>query len=213
MTGDERLESILEIAERMFFERGYRGVSMRHLAAEVGVQISTLYYYFPSKEEILYRVVKTYLEELLNAAQRSLEGAGPGATSTERVHALVRESVLSLTEHRQAAGITLSGAVAELPTEQQAELNSLVQRYEALYLSTIREGIQAGEFVATDAALAAYLILGAQSRLCAWFRPDGRLTPNEIADTFGFLLVRSLAVEQLPEEAGAAGLSSERSIG
>ena len=197
MTGDERLESILEIAERMFFERGYRGVSMRHLASEVGVQISTLYYYFPSKEEILYRVVKTYLEDLLAAAQRSLDDAGRGATSTEKVHALVRESVLSLTEHRQAAGITLSGAVAELPAEQQAELNGFVQRYEALYLNTIREGIEAGEFVTTDAALAAYLILGAQARLCAWFRPEGRLTPDEIADTFSFLLVRSLATDQL----------------
>ncbi|MGH2610683.1 MAG: TetR/AcrR family transcriptional regulator [Tepidiformaceae bacterium] len=210
MTGDERLESILEIAERMFFERGYRGVSMRHLAGEVGVQISTLYYYFPSKEEILYRVVKTYLEALLDAAQRSLESAGPGATSSTKVEALVRESVLSLTEHRQAAGITLSGALAELPAEQQAELNSHVQRYEALYLSVIREGIEAGDFVATDAALAAYLILGAQARLCAWFRPDGRLTPAEIADTFSFLLVRSLTVEQLSEN---RGLSSERSIG
>ncbi len=197
MTGDERLESILEIAERMFFERGYRGVSMRHLAAEVGVQISTLYYYFPSKEDILYRVVKTYLGALLDTAQRSLDDAGSGASSTRKVQALVRNSCLSLTEHRQAAGITLSGATGELPAEQQAELNGYIQRYEALYLAAIREGIETGEFVATDAALAAYLILGAQARLAAWFRPEGRLSPEEIAGTFSFLLVRSLAVEQL----------------
>jgi AcrR family transcriptional regulator len=164
----------------------------------VGVQISTLYYYFPSKEEILYRVVKTYLEELLSAAQRSLGDAGPGASSVEKVQGLVRESVLSLTEHRQAAGISLSGATAELPAEQQSELNGFIRRYEELYLGVIREGIEGGEFVQTDAALAAYLILGAQARLCAWFRPDGRLSPAEIADTFSFLLVRSLAREQLP---------------
>ena len=198
MTGDERFESILEIAQRMFFEKGYRGVSMRHLAAEVGVQISTLYYYFPSKEDILYRLLKTYLESLLGAAQRSIEDAGPGASSPAKVRALVRESVLSLIENRQAAGVSISGAISELPPEQQAELNGCVEQYESLYRSVIREGIEAGEFIGTDAALAAYLMLGAQVRLCAWYRPEGRLSPGEIADTFSVLLVRSLAVAQLP---------------
>ena len=200
MTGDERLESILSIAERMFFERGYRGVSMRHLAGEVGVQISTLYYYFPSKEDILYRLVKVYLEGLLGAATGSIERIGPAASSTEKVQALVRDSVMYLTQHRQAAGISISGATAELPADQQAELNSYVERYEALYLAVIRAGIEAGEFVATDSALAAYLMLGAQVRLCAWYRPEGRLSPDQIADTFSFLLVRSLAVGQAPSE-------------
>lgn len=194
MTGDERLESILEIAERMFFEKGYRGVSMRHLAAEVGVQISTLYYYFPSKEDILYRLLKTYLEALVGAAEGSIEDAGPGATSIEKVRCLVRGSVLSLIEHRQAAGVSISGAMLELPPEQQVELNRYVDRYESLYRAVIREGIEAGELISTDAALAAYLMLGAQVRLCAWYRPEGRLSPSQIADTFSFLLVRSLAV-------------------
>jgi AcrR family transcriptional regulator len=198
MTGDERFESILGIAERMFFQKGYRGVSMRHLAAEVGVQISTLYYYFPSKEDILYRVLKTYLDSLLGSAQQSIEDLGPDASSTARVQALVRRSVLSLIEHRQAAGISISGAIAELPADQQSELNGIVERYESLYRAVIREGIEAGEFIATDGALAAYLMLGAQVRLCAWYRPAGRLTPDEIAETFSFLLVRSLAVDQLP---------------
>lgn len=200
MTGDERFESILQIAERMFFEKGYRGVSMRHLAGEVGVQISTLYYYFPSKEDILYRVIKTYLDSLLAAAERSIADLGVGADSTASVGALVRESVLSLIEHRQAAGISISGAIAELPTDQQAELDGIVERYESLYRAVIREGIEAGEFIATDGALATYLMLGAQVRLCAWYRPEGRLTPEQIADTFSFLLVRSLAAKQLPSE-------------
>lgn len=200
MTGDERLESILEIAERMFFERGYRGVSMRHLASEVGVQISTLYYYFPSKEDILYRLLKTYLESLVGAAERSIEDAGEGASSTATVQSLVRDSVLSLIKHRQAAGISISGAMAELAVEQQAELTGYVERYESLYRRVIREGIAAGEFVPTDAALAAYLVLGAQARLCAWYRPEGRLSPDQIAGTFSFLLVRSLAISQLPVE-------------
>ena len=87
--------------------------------------------------------------------------------------------------------------VAEM-NRQQAELNGCVEQYESLYRSVIREGIEAGEFIATDGALAAYLMLGAQVRLCAWYRPEGRLSPGEIADTFSVLLVRSLAVAQLP---------------
>ncbi|MGE5597694.1 MAG: TetR/AcrR family transcriptional regulator [Hyphomicrobiales bacterium] len=206
MTGDQRLESILTIAERLFFERGYRGVSMRDLAAAVGVQISTLYYYFPSKEEILYRILKVYYEQLLEAAGGSIRDLPPGATSTARVQRLVTESVLSLIAHWQAAGIAVAGATSELPAEQRRELNSFVERYEDLYLSVIHEGIDSGEFIKTDAAMAAYLMLGAQVRLCVWYRPEGRLTPEQIAGTFSFLLARSLVAN--PEQLG--GTSAAR---
>src|SRR6185295_18854874 len=112
----------------------------------------------------------------------------------EKARLLVRESVISLINDRQAAGITVSQA-RELPAHQLDELNTDIARYERMYTDVVREGIDSGEFIATDAALAVYIMLGAQVRLSAWYRPEGRLSPEEVADTYSFLLVRSLVAD------------------
>jgi AcrR family transcriptional regulator len=157
--------------------------------------VSSLYYYFPSKEDILQRIVSRYMERLLAAASGAIERAGPGASATEKARLLIRESVISLINDRQAAGITISQA-RELPPGQLAELNAEIARYERMYTDVVREGVDSGEFIATDAALAVFLMLGAQVRLSAWYRPEGRLSPEQVADTYSFLLVRSLVADQ-----------------
>src|SRR6185295_8892581 len=52
----DRVEEILATATRLFSEFGYRGVGIRMIADAVGVQTSTLYHHFSSKEQILYRI-------------------------------------------------------------------------------------------------------------------------------------------------------------
>jgi len=194
MGGDQRLELIMNTAEQMFFEKGYRGVSIRDLAAAVGIQMSSLYYYFPSKDEILYRIIKRHMEELILRMERALSELDPAATNAQKLRKLIRESVIYLIGDRLAAGISTTQG-RELPRDQTVELTLILKRYEALYLRIISEGMESGEFVRTDVALAAYVILGAQVRLSAWFHPGGRLTPEDIAETYGFLLVRGLLTD------------------
>jgi AcrR family transcriptional regulator len=192
--GDQRLESILGIATGLFFRKGYRGVSIRDLADAVGVKMSSLYYYFPSKEEILYRIIKRHIEGLQEATEAALASLDPKETGLGRLRVLVRNSVLYLLADRMAAGVSSTQA-RELGHEQQAELSELVNRYEARYLEIIREGITRGEFIATDPVIASYVILGSLVRLTAWYRPDGRLSMDEVADLYSVLLVRGLVVD------------------
>ena len=53
--GQDRREEILQIATRLFYEHGFQSVGIRMIADEVGIQPSSLYYHFSSKEEILFQ--------------------------------------------------------------------------------------------------------------------------------------------------------------
>lgn len=194
MGGDQRLEVILATAEQLFFEKGYRGVSIRDLADAVGIKMSSLYYYFRSKEEILYRIIKRHLDDLLEAIDTALATLETAATPTQRLQMLVRSSVITLLDDRLAAGISVS-QTRELNLEQQAELGAIIKRYEARFIDIVRAGMARGEFIGTDATIACYVMLGALIRLNAWYSPEGRLTPEEIADMYTLVLVRGIVAD------------------
>jgi TetR/AcrR family transcriptional regulator len=54
---EQRRSYILDVAEELFFSRGYDDVSMNHIALEVGVNKATLYLYFKNKESIYFAIV------------------------------------------------------------------------------------------------------------------------------------------------------------
>ncbi|MGO4842400.1 TetR/AcrR family transcriptional regulator, partial [Rhizobiaceae sp. 2RAB30] len=63
----EKTEAALRVAAVNLIARfGYEAVSMRQLAAEVGVQAAALYRYFPTKEDLLFTLMREHMEALLS---------------------------------------------------------------------------------------------------------------------------------------------------
>ena len=61
----QRLEEILEISSRLLCEMGYERASVRDLAQATGMTKAGLYYYFQSKEELLFIILDRYMDSLL----------------------------------------------------------------------------------------------------------------------------------------------------
>ena len=80
---DRRLGKILALATEVFCEKGYEGASMRDLSRASGMSLAGLYYYFESKERLLYLVQKhtftTILEQLKSRLEGAAEPEGDGA--------------------------------------------------------------------------------------------------------------------------------------
>ena len=138
-SGDQRVEMILSCAERLFQARGYNGVSMRDLAAAVDVKMSSLYYYFESKEEILYRIIKRHLMHIESATATALERV-PRAAHVERLRVLVATSVACMIEDRAASSLA-SSEVRHLTGEQWRELQEMLQAFEDRFVATIQAGM------------------------------------------------------------------------
>src|SRR6202158_4920521 len=71
---DRRLGKILVHATEVFYEKGYEGASMRDLARSSGMSLSGLYYYFESKEKLLYLIQKETFTTIVERLRERLDG-------------------------------------------------------------------------------------------------------------------------------------------
>jgi AcrR family transcriptional regulator len=83
---DRRLAKILVHATNVFYEKGYAAASMRDLSRASGVSLSGLYYYFKSKEELLYLIQKDTFATIVTRLRERLEGV---SDPTERIRCFI----------------------------------------------------------------------------------------------------------------------------
>jgi AcrR family transcriptional regulator len=107
-TESDTRERILEVAARLFAERGYAGTSVRNIAAELGIANPSLYYHFRSKEEMLAELLAEPLERVERAVEEA-EGLS-GDARTRRIiggllEALEVRSGIALTAFQKAEGV------------------------------------------------------------------------------------------------------------
>lgn len=173
----DRRREILRAAADVFRRKGYHGAGMRDIAKALQMAPSGLYYYFPSKESLLYACQDLSLRRLLGLIAEQQDAPGP-------VEARLRAVV---TGHLQQTLEELGGSAAHiefhaLPPEQLRDILAKREQYEQGLRALVQAGIDDGSFRAVDAKLATLAMLGAINWSVMWWRPDGPLTPAELAD-------------------------------
>jgi AcrR family transcriptional regulator len=185
-----RKERILEVARQHFTAYGYDGASMRQIAADVGINIATLYFHCTTKEQLFFEVLDARRKRLWDGLQAALAAAGP--SWTDRLVAAIRFHLLSCCA---SPGPLVSPAhLRRLPGPLSERYVARRDEYEGQFRDLIAGGIDAGEFAPTDVPLAAAGILGIGFSVAQWYRPDGRLGPDAIAERYVELLLRGLLV-------------------
>ena len=76
--GPKTMEAIRRAGLRLIFEHGYEAMSLRQLAAEVGIQAGSLYNHISTKQELLFDLVQDHINELLRQLDRALAGQRRG---------------------------------------------------------------------------------------------------------------------------------------
>lgn len=159
----ERMRQMLDVAEEIFAERGYRDTSMDEIAERVGVSKPMIYEYFGSKEGLLVACIRTARAELLAATISSVEGVESAEEALRRGLTAFFEFIDS---HRQSwkiiqAEATVAGQQAvdeiEAGRQQQTEINV------TLFSSFLPD--------VPHAELEGYaeIVVGACERLATWY--------------------------------------------
>ena len=173
-----RKSQIDRTATALFRARGFAATSMRELATEMGLEAGSLYSHIKSKEEILHRVCFGLAEDFFAGFEAATaEATVPMVTQLRRA---IVAHVQVLTRDSAASAVFLQ-EWRHLSEPARQEFLALRDRYEAAFRQLIERGIALGDLHAPDAAFAALTLLASLNWLPAWYRPDGRLTPNEIA--------------------------------
>ena len=185
-----RLEMVREAARTHFSAQGYEAASMRDIAADAGIHIATLYFYCSTKEQLLFDVLKESLQQISESLREQIAAAGE--TYAARLAAAIALHVKLCAE--KAFPTTISRVdIQRLTDEHRAEYISMRDAYERELRDLISCGIAVGEFRQTDPDLAATFLLTALNGIATWYRPDGRLSADRIADHFVDLALRSLS--------------------
>lgn len=184
-----RLE-ILCAAGREFRTRGFAETGMREIAAAADLSPANLYNYFRGKDEILFFCQDSALDRLIANLEKTRRAKAASAEKLRAVIAFHLHCILDEVEGSAAHLLTNS-----IPRHLEKRLLTKRDRYERGVRQLISAGIRSGEFVRTDSALAARVILGALNSTIPWFNPQGPLTTEQLAENFAGYLIRGLQVQ------------------
>jgi AcrR family transcriptional regulator len=137
---------------------------------------------------VLWSIVQRTADAFERAADAALEADGD---ARHRLAAFVRAHVDVVTADPRAATVFVH-EWRNLSSERRAAILARRDRYEARLGTLIAEGVASRVFAPVDPAIAAAFILTALNGVAAWYRAGGRLAPNDIADQYADLCIRSL---------------------
>ena len=186
-----RKQRIIAVARRHFTENGYDGTSMRQIAAEVGINVATLYFHCSTKEQLFFEVLDARRRRLWDGLQSALAAAGP--TWTDRLSTAISFHVLASCD-AEGGPVVSAAHLRRLPGQLSERYVERRDEYERQFRDLLVGGIAAGEFEPLDVPLAAAGILGVGFTVAQWYRPGGRLQPEQVASEYVRLLLGGLSV-------------------
>ncbi|RPK66926.1 HTH-type transcriptional repressor KstR2 [Streptomyces sp. ADI96-15] len=180
---------LLAAATRLFADQGYDRTSVQEIVEAAGVTKGALYHYFGSKEDLLQEVYA----RLLRLQQERLDMyAGSQEPVEERLRAAAADVVVTTIENLDDASIFFR-SIHQLSPETNKQVRAERRRYHERFRALVEEGQQAGVFTRDiPADLVVDYHFGSVHHLSTWYRPDGPLTPQQVATHLADLLLRAL---------------------
>lgn len=169
---------IRDQAMQLFARHGFAAVTMRQIAAAVGVQAGALYAYIPDKQALLYELLRDHMDSLLAAWQDAPQD--PALTRLERFVTLhIRHSL----DHPD--GVFLSYMeLRSLTPDNHRQIAALRRRYEDALERILREGVATGVMQISDTRLTAMALIAMLTGVTNWYREGGRLPRARITEIY-----------------------------
>ena len=179
-------EQILEVAEKLFFERGYSATTVGAIAEELRVTKPFIYYYFDNKEDILHVLVKRTMQRNINVYEGvDIENGDP----VDVLRALCERTVKLVIEIRTSIAMFWREQNI-MPESEKRYMHEMKQKHDAQLTRVLERGIASGEFAMADPKLTALAIQGMLNWIYTWYHPKGRLEADEIANKMADLAIK-----------------------
>ena len=165
---------VRDAARRLFARHGYAAVSMRQIAAEVGVQAGALYAYTPDKQALLADLLRSHMEELLAAWTDD-----PARPALDRLQDFLRFHIQTSLDRPEAVFLSYM-ELRNLTPENRAEIAALRRRYEDALERILADGMAQGSMHVPDQRLAGMALIAMLTGITNWYREGGRLDQDRV---------------------------------
>jgi AcrR family transcriptional regulator len=181
---------IIQAAAQIFRQKGYHAASMQDIADAVGLQKASLYHHVDSKQDILLAILDQVLDLLIEDLEQVVES---DLSPDEKLRRAVHVYVMRLTKDSDLASVLLFD-YRSLDPSLRSRQNARRDAYENLWRQIVRQGIDERAFRKVDEAVTVFALLGLQNWTITWFRKEGRLSADTLADRFSDLILDGLRV-------------------
>lgn len=164
-----------DAALRLFARHGFAAVSMRQIAAEVGVQAGALYNYTPDKQSLLLDLMQRHMQALMAEVRRMPDDGDP----LTRLEKFARFHIRYHIDRPDEVFISYM-ELRNLTPENFARIETLRHGYEDRLEAILRDGIAARVFAVPDAKIATWAVIAMLNGVNTWYRSEGRLTQDQV---------------------------------
>ncbi len=163
-------KKLLAVSARLFAKGGFEATSMRDIAGEAGMLAGSMYYHFPSKNDLIAAVYQAGVAEIGAAVDRAVARArGPWP----RLEAACAAHLVSLLSGRAHAAV-MTADLGRLDRRLRRRLVILRDGYEKRFVDLVAALPLAS---GTDRTLWRLQLLGALNWTPSWYRPNGKSPP------------------------------------
>jgi AcrR family transcriptional regulator len=176
-SGEKTAQELKQAALNLFATHGYAAVSMRQIAAEIGVQAGALYLYTPDKQSLLADIMVEHMEDLFAAWAAFPKPAVP------EPRAMFETFVRFHIRHHLQRGAAVFISYMELRNlapENFARVETMRRSYESILTDILEAGQREGVFRLSDPKLATFALIAMLTGVNTWYRPGGRLETGAI---------------------------------
>jgi TetR/AcrR family transcriptional regulator, cholesterol catabolism regulator len=201
---EARKDQIFSVGARLFAQQGYERTSLQEVAELLGLTKPALYYYYHSKEQLLYEIMSFVMDRVLADVTEVVRLEAP---PIEKVRVLISKYVGFFAAHpheltlMSTAGDSLGPELRQAIVQREREYLGLVK---GIVADVLRHYPQAP----IDHTAVSFALIGGMSWIFKWYDPQGRMNPEELAELFTRIFSHGLLGPR--EEAGGWGSQGVR---
>ncbi|WP_293448400.1 TetR/AcrR family transcriptional regulator [Planktotalea sp.] len=179
---------VRKAAQKLFARNGYATVSMRQIAADVGVQAGALYNYTPDKQTLLFDLMKQHMDELL-AARAAQDVAQVPLAALE---GFTRFHIRFHLDRPDAVFIAYM-ELRNLTEPHFEQLEQLRATYEGELMAILSAGQVAGVFDLRDIKVASRAVIAMLTGVTTWYRDSGALSREDVEEIYWQMVRKAVA--------------------
>jgi len=188
---ERRLANILVHATDVFYDKGYEGASMRDLARCSGMSLSGLYYYFESKEKLLYLIQKHTFTTIVERLRARLDEL---SDPEQRIRAFILNHLEYFLANRKAMKV-LSHEDDALKNGFGSEIAAIKREYYRICVGLL-DGYKRERKLDFSSRLAVLSLFGMMNWIYTWYKPRVDSGAVEIAREMGDIFIKGIGTSR-----------------
>jgi AcrR family transcriptional regulator len=183
-----RKEEIIQVASRLFYEKGYKTVSMRDIATAMDIKAASLYNHINGKQQILSEIILKVAEEFTVGMEKVVS---ENISAIKKVENVI-EMHVDITVNYSEALAALNNDWMHLEEEDLKGFVKMREDYEENFRKIIKQGIDAGEIKAYHPEVILFSILSTLRTLYLWYQKRGKVDVNILKKDMVSVLIKGI---------------------